>query len=93
MINKLSELKKKDVINVVSGKQLGKICDLIIDDESGKILKLVVTGRKNCFQTGGPVEINYCCITKIGEDTILVKKGVGEIVEEEKEGLSFDGEE
>ena len=40
------ELKKKDVLNVATGKNLGKINDLIIDAKSGKILKIVVPGKR-----------------------------------------------
>ena len=66
------ELKKKDVINVITGKNLGKITDLIIDASIGKIVKIVVAGKKG-FLSCENEEINFDCITKIGDDTILYK--------------------
>ncbi len=73
MIIKYSELKKKDVVNVTNGKNLGKIIDLIIDSNCGKILKLIVTGKKNGLFFCEEMEISYNQITKIGDDAILVK--------------------
>lgn len=70
----LQELKKKYVIDTNSGKNLGKICDLIIDSESGIIKKLVLSGCKNSIFCSEKIEIDYACITKIGEDSILYKK-------------------
>ena len=66
------ELKKKDVINVITGKNLGKITDLIIDVRCGEILKIVVAGKKG-FLSCENEEIDFKCITKIGDDTILFK--------------------
>ncbi len=66
------ELKKKDVINVITGKNLGKITDLIIDGSCGKILKIIVPGKKG-FLSCESEEIDFDCITKIGDDTILYK--------------------
>ncbi len=68
-----SELKKKEVVDVSNGKNLGKISDLIIDEKSGKILKIVVPGRKG-FLNCEEYFIDYDCIVKIGDDAILYKK-------------------
>ncbi len=69
-----SELKKKDVLNVETGKNLGKISDLIIEKSTGKVLKIVVNGKRNCFIPCDGEEIEYCKITKIGDDAILITK-------------------
>ena len=69
---KFSELKKKDVLNVETGTNLGKIIDLVIDGTSGKILKIITSGKKLCLLPCDGVELDYCKITKIGEDFILV---------------------
>ena len=70
------ELKKKCVIDTVSGKNLGKVCDLIFNSESGKILKLIVSGFKSSFLSSNKMEIDFDCIEKIGEDSILYRKCV-----------------
>ena len=68
-----SDLKKKEVVDISTGKNLGKINDLIIDSGSGEILKIVVPGRKG-FLNCEEVFIDYKCIEKIGDDAILYKK-------------------
>lgn len=67
-----SELKKKEVVNVKTGKNAGKITDLVIDTSSGRILKIIVPGKKG-FLSCENEEIDFDCIVKIGDDTILYK--------------------
>ena len=43
----LKELQSKDVVNVVNGNKLGKITDIEIDFETGKILEFTVSKYKN----------------------------------------------
>ncbi len=66
------DLKKKEVLEVNTGKNLGKINDLIIEKKSGKILKIVVPGKKGGFLSCENQEINYFDVVKIGDDVILV---------------------
>ena len=68
-----SALKKKEVLEVTTGKNLGKIFDLVIETQSGRILKIVVPGKKNGFLSCENVEISYKDIVKIGDDVILVE--------------------
>ena len=44
-----SDLKKKKVINVEDGKDLGKICDFILTFPEGRIKSLIVPGKKNAI--------------------------------------------
>ncbi len=69
-----NDLKKKVVVDISNGKNLGKINDLVIDGDSGRILKIVVPGKK-CFLNCEEYFIDYDCIVKIGDDAILYKKG------------------
>ena len=66
------EFKKKDVLEISSGKNLGKISDLIIEKKSGKVLKIIVPGKRSGFLTCENLEIKYSSIQKIGDDVILV---------------------
>ena len=67
-----SALKKKEVLNLATGKNLGKINDLIIDAKSGKILKIIVPGKKG-FLSCENEEIKFSDIEKIGDDVILIR--------------------
>ena len=70
------ELRCKEVVNVVDGKRLGHIVDIVFDLASGQINGLVVPGDKNfwnVFKSGGEIFVPYHQICKIGDDTILVE--------------------
>lgn len=70
------ELRCKEVINVVDGRRLGHIVDIVFDLTSARLLGLVVPGEKsfwNVFKNGSQLFIPFSCICKIGDDTILVE--------------------
>ncbi len=67
-----SDLKKKKVINVADGRDLGKITDLIFSYPDGKIKSIIVPGKKNLFVSGCELIIDFSCIERIGDDAILV---------------------
>ena len=71
------ELKCKQVINVVDGKSLGHIIDIVLDVSGCKVLGLLVpspvSGWLACFRTGKEIFIPFDCICKIGVDVILVE--------------------
>ncbi len=76
MMIKISELKNRDVINIVDGRRLGVIHDLDIDLEAGVVRAIIVTGGSRMFNFfGGEKDcvIPWGSITKIGVDTILVE--------------------
>lgn len=71
---RLSDLQDKDVVNLDDGKVIGRIIDVIIDD-NGNINKLVVEKYKfivSRFSNSSEIEIPWNQINKIGEDIILV---------------------
>ena len=71
------ELKCKQVINVVDGKTLGRIIDVIVDIKTCKVLGLIVpspgSGWLSCFKSGKEIFIPFDCVCKIGVDVILVE--------------------
>lgn len=72
---KLSELQKKDIIDINSGIKVGNIIDVIIND-SGFVTTLIVDRNNfalNFLMSRGEIEINFDNIIKIGEDVVLVK--------------------
>lgn len=72
---KASELRKM-VIDIKSGRQLGELVDVEIDESSGKITAIVVPGDSKFYGLlgGGPdIIIPWSRIKKIGPDVILVE--------------------
>jgi YlmC/YmxH family sporulation protein len=72
---KISDLRNRDVVNIVDGRRLGTICDLDMDLEKGRITAVIVPGGTrffNFFGGGRDYVIPWENIIKIGVDTILV---------------------
>lgn len=70
-------LRQKSVINVVDGKDLGRIQDLTLT-ESGKVTGIVTPGDSGGFlgfMKGESLFIPWGKICKIGDDVILVSLG------------------
>lgn len=73
---RLSDLQNKDIVNIMDGKNIGNIIDVNIDEKSGNILSFVIEPNKNFLSflnRGKDTEIKWNCISKIGEDVILVR--------------------
>lgn len=70
-----SQLKKMDVVSIVDGKNLGKVCDLAFYFPESQIKGIYVTGCKGFKFTKSDVFIPICDVVKIGEDVVLVKVG------------------
>lgn len=73
---KTSDLKIKEVINIVDGRRLGTITDIEIDLESGRLTAIVVPGAGKflgMFGKNDDVVIPWEKIHKIGLDVILVE--------------------
>lgn len=75
MIN-LSELQKKEVVLLSTGRRLGFIDDLEIDSTTGKISAIIVIERNvkgGFFAKPHEITILWEQITTIGTDIILIK--------------------
>lgn len=73
---KTSDLKLKEVVNVLDGKRLGNITDIEIDIETGQLTAIVVPGFSRFLGILGRNEdivIPWDKINKIGMDVILVE--------------------
>ncbi|MBQ3047511.1 MAG: YlmC/YmxH family sporulation protein [Clostridia bacterium] len=76
METSFAELRDKQVINVLSGRLLGHVCDVVLDLRRNCILGFVVPGCKsffNIFKPNQELFIPLNCICKVGEDVILVE--------------------
>ncbi len=68
---KFSDLKKKRVVNVLDGKFLGYMTDLVFTFPEGKIQGFLCLPKKQLF-CKDELLISLCDINKIGDDTVLV---------------------
>lgn len=76
----VSDLKLKEVINILDGKRLGTITDIEIDVESGRLTAIVVPGHGKflgLFGRNEDIVIPWEKINKIGSDVILVESVAG----------------
>jgi YlmC/YmxH family sporulation protein len=68
-------MREKQVVCIKDGTILGYVNDLEIDTDSGRLVSVVVYGKKRCFGLLGrdnDSRIPWESIEVIGEDSILV---------------------
>ena len=71
---KLSELQKKDMINIRDGKRVGKIIDVEFDS-NGYMVHFVIEKcnfMRSLFSNTNELNIKFSQIKKMGEDVILI---------------------
>lgn len=72
---KLSELSKKDIINIKDGKRIGKIVDVEFDINNGYMIRFIIESSniiKSIFSNSEELTIKFSQIKKLGEDVILI---------------------
>lgn len=75
LLTKTSELREREVVNILDGRRLGLASDLEIEIETGRILAIVVPGPGKILGLFGKSDdfvIPWERIKKIGVDVILV---------------------
>ncbi|MBU5426583.1 YlmC/YmxH family sporulation protein [Tissierella pigra] len=76
---RLSELGEKEIVNLNNGGRLGLILDsdFLIDEDTGKIISLLVPEKRLGFRLFGldtnGFEIPWDTIRKIGYDMIIIE--------------------
>ncbi|HHV16699.1 MAG TPA: YlmC/YmxH family sporulation protein [Gelria sp.] len=84
---RLSDLKAKDVVNILDGKKLGHISDIELDLEIGKVIAIIIPGRWRGFGIFGKREeivIPWKKIVRIGRDVILVEVPIVQEMDDHK---------
>lgn len=79
MISRVAELRRKEVIDSLSGSRVGFIDDVEIDTLTAGVRSVVVFGRPRLFGLLGKsddVIIPWSDITLIGEDTVLITTNI-----------------
>lgn len=72
---KLSELQRKDIVNIKNGKKIGKIIDVEFDPNNGYMIKFIIEKShfvKSLFSNSEELSIKFTQIKKMGEDVILI---------------------
>jgi YlmC/YmxH family sporulation protein len=84
---KVSDLKAKDVVNILDGKKLGHICDIELELEIGKVIAIIVPGRLrgfSIFARREEIVIPWKKIVRIGRDVILVEVPIVQEMDDHK---------
>jgi YlmC/YmxH family sporulation protein len=72
---RIADLRCKEVVNICDGERLGFVDDVLIDTLTGRLVAIVVPGPfkyLGCFGRTDDFIIPWDCITKIGDDLIIV---------------------
>lgn len=80
MLCRFSEFRYKEVINIRTGSRLGYVCDAQFQSPEGRISALIVPGKSRWFGLLGREEdyiLPWECISRVGEDIILVESDHG----------------
>ena len=72
---RIYELRQKEIINIKDGCRFGYVADVVVDEECGKIVEIVIPGPAKIFGVFGREQeyrVPWESIKQIGEDIILV---------------------
>lgn len=86
MEERISDLSLREVIDLDSGRRLGRVRDALVDTGTGRVTALIVPGRLRCLGLLGREEeilLPWETLEKLGEDILLVRRD-----KRERQGLS-----
>lgn len=77
---RLSELRGRELINLLDGERLGLFgeLDLGIDPQTGRIEELRVPARRGLWLGRAEVVIPWSCVRRIGPEVVLVEVEPGD---------------
>ena len=76
MTIRMSDLRRREVINICDGCRVGFVSDLELESVGGNVIALIVPGKAKLFGLLGREEdfcIPWGCIRRLGSDIILVE--------------------
>ncbi len=73
MLYTLKELSCKDTISTCDGRNLGRICDLEIDADCGRVTAVYVAMPCGFWEPKEEVRVPWDRVKCIGEDAVLVE--------------------
>lgn len=91
---KISDLRSRDVVNILDGKKLGNIVDIDLDLDNGRVLSLVLPGRTRgfLFTKREEVVVPWNKIVRIGRDVILVEVPIASEIDDYRRDYLLDEE-
>lgn len=92
---KISDLRARDVVNILDGKKLGNITDIDLDLNNGRVLALILPGRQkglSFFFKREEISVPWEKIVRIGRDVILVEIPVVSEVNDYRRSFLLDDE-
>lgn len=75
----MRELRRKDVVSIADGRRIGRVTDVEIDEESGKITALVIGVRRpwiGILETEETRTVSYHAVRTMGRDVILLDEDI-----------------
>ncbi len=72
MCCRLVEMREKQVVCIKDGSILGLVGDVEVDTCSGKLINIIVYGKRRILGRDDDFRIPWECIEVFGEDSILV---------------------
>lgn len=72
---KINGFYEKEIISINDGSRLGEIYDIEIDEATGRIISLIITGKRRFFGLFGkrePIIIPWDDVRIIGDEIVLV---------------------
>jgi len=69
------ELKMKDVVNVIDGRRLGRVIDMLLDLKAGRIKGIVLPPVRGfgLFRPSEDIYVPWKNVLRIGKDVIMVE--------------------
>ena len=92
MMIRMTELVKRDIIDITTGAKIGRLCDFTVDSNTATVKNLIVFGRRRCFgllRAEVDIIIDWCDVKMFGKDTILINK-CPEIGKRKRQNLFHD---
>jgi YlmC/YmxH family sporulation protein len=77
MMIRMTELVKRDIIDITTGAKIGRLCDFTVDSTTATVKNLIVFGRRRCFgflRSEDDIIIDWCDVKMFGKDTILINR-------------------
>ncbi len=71
----MKELRRKDVIGVTDGRRIGRVTDIAFDEETGRVMTLVIGVRRPWFgllESEEKRTVSYDMVRTMGRDVILL---------------------